>query len=62
MNSKTKKITTIAMLCAVTYVVMVVGRIPVVIFLKYDPSDVIVTGRTDIADDFLYCVGYCGVN
>ena len=43
MNSKTKKITTIAMLCAVTYVVMVVGRIPVVLFLKYDPSDVIVT-------------------
>lgn len=31
------------MLCAVTYVVMVVGRIPVVLFLKYDPSDVIVT-------------------
>ena len=43
MNSKTKRITTIAMLCAITYVVMVVGRIPVVLFLKYDPSDVIVT-------------------
>ena len=43
MSSKTKKITTIAMLCALTYVVMAVGRIPVVLFLKYDPSDVIVT-------------------
>ncbi len=43
MNSKTKKITTIAMLCALTYVVMAVGRVPVVLFLKYDPSDVIVT-------------------
>lgn len=43
MNSKTKKITTIAMLCAITYVVMAVGRIPIVLFLKYDPSDVIVT-------------------
>ena len=43
MNSKTKKLTTIAMLCALTYVVMAVGRIPVVLFLKYDPSDVIVT-------------------
>lgn len=43
MNSKTKKISTIAMLCAITYVVMAVGRIPVVLFLKYDPSDVIVT-------------------
>lgn len=43
MNNKTRKITTIAMLCAITYIVMVVGRIPVVLFLKYDPSDVIVT-------------------
>ena len=43
MNSKTKKTTTIAMLCAITYVVMAVGRIPIVLFLKYDPSDVIVT-------------------
>ena len=43
MNSKTKKITTIGMLCAITYVIMAVGRIPVILFLKYDPSDVIVT-------------------
>ena len=43
MNSKIKKITTIGMLCAITYVTMAVGRIPVVLFLKYDPSDVIVT-------------------
>lgn len=42
MNSKTKELTTVAMLCAVTYVVMAVGRIPIVLFLKYDPSDVIV--------------------
>lgn len=42
MNGKTKKLTTIAMLCAITYVVMAVGRIPVVLFMKYDPSDVIV--------------------
>ena len=43
MYSKTKKLTTVAMLCAITYVVMAVGRIPIVLFLKYDPSDVIVT-------------------
>lgn len=43
MNSKTKSITITAMLCAITYVVMAAGRIPVVLFLKYDPSDVIVT-------------------
>ena len=37
MNNQTRKITTIGMLCAVTYVIMAVGRIPVVMFLKYDP-------------------------
>lgn len=40
MNSKAKKITTIGMLCGITYIIMAVGRIPVVLFLKYDPSDV----------------------
>lgn len=43
MNDKTKKLTTVAMLCAIAYVVMVVGRVPVVLFLKYDPKDVIIT-------------------
>jgi len=43
MNNQAKKVTTIAMLCAIAYVVMAVGRIPVVLFLEYDPSDVIVT-------------------
>ena len=43
MKSKTQKITTIAMLCAIAYIVTAVGRIPVILFLKYDPSDVIVT-------------------
>ena len=43
MNSKTKRITVIGMLCGITYVTMVVGRIPIILFLKYDPSDVIVT-------------------
>lgn len=43
MDNKTKKMTTIAMLCAIAYTVMVIGRIPVVMFLKYDPKDVIIT-------------------
>ena len=43
MDSKTKKITTTAMLCAIAYAVVVVGRIPVVLFLKYDPKDIIIT-------------------
>lgn len=41
--SSTRKITMIAVLSAIAYVVMVVGRIPVVMFLKYDPKDVIIT-------------------
>lgn len=43
MNSKTKKITTIAMLCAISYLLMVVVKVPVVLFLKYEPKDVIIT-------------------
>lgn len=42
MHVRTKKLTTIAMLSAVAFVVMAVGRIPVVLFLKYDPKDVII--------------------
>ena len=40
--SKTKKLATIGMLCALAYVAVVVGRIPLVLFLKYDPKDVII--------------------
>lgn len=43
MNDKTKKLTSGAMLCAIAYVVMVIGRVPVILFLKYDPKDVIIT-------------------
>ena len=43
MNNQTKKLTAIAMLSALAYVAMAVGRIPLVLFLKYDPSDIIVT-------------------
>ena len=40
--SKTKKYTTIGMLCALAYVAVAVGRIPLILFLKYDPKDVII--------------------
>ena len=43
MSDKTKKLTSGAMLCAIAYVVMVIGRVPVILFLKYDPKDVIIT-------------------
>ncbi|MDD3841014.1 MAG: ECF transporter S component, partial [Clostridia bacterium] len=42
MDNKTKKLTNLAMLSAIAYIVMVVGRIPIVLFLKYDPKDVII--------------------
>ena len=40
--NKTKKLTTISMLCALAYVAVIVGRIPLVVFLKYDPKDVVI--------------------
>ena len=43
MNTKTKKLTTIAMLCALSYVAMLICRIPVVLFLNYEPKDVLIT-------------------
>lgn len=42
MNRKTKKLTTIGMLCALAYAAAAVGRIPLVLFLKYDPKDIII--------------------
>lgn len=43
MKTTTKKLTVIAMFCAMAYVVTMVVRIPVVLFLKYEPKDVILT-------------------
>jgi len=42
MKKNTKLITLVAVLSAFAYVIMVVGRIPVIQFLKYDPKDVII--------------------
>jgi len=42
-RERTRKLTTVAVLCAIAYIVMLVGRVPVVLFLKYDPKDVIIT-------------------
>lgn len=41
-TERTKKLVTLAMMAAIAYVVMYVGRIPIVLFLKYDPKDVII--------------------
>lgn len=42
MNEKTKQLTTMAMLCALAFIAVVLFRIPIVLFLKYDPKDVII--------------------
>lgn len=41
-TNRTKKLTTTGMLCALAYAAAVFGRIPLVLFLKYDPKDVII--------------------
>lgn len=42
MNRKTKQITIIGMLCAIAYAAVVIGRIPIILFLKYDPKDIVI--------------------
>ena len=42
MTEKTRRLTLMAMIAAMSYVVMLVGRIPVVMFLKYDPKDIVI--------------------
>ena len=37
-----KRLTATSMLCALAYVAVAVGRIPIVLFLKYDPKDVVI--------------------
>lgn len=43
MKTDTRRLSITAMLCALAYIVMVIGRVPIVLFLKYDPKDVIIT-------------------
>lgn len=43
MESKTKKMTTIAMLAAMAFVMVTFIRIPIVLFLEYEPKDIIIT-------------------
>ncbi len=43
MKSNTKKLTTIAMLTAISFAVVAIVRIPMFMFLEYEPKDVIIT-------------------
>lgn len=42
-HEKIKKLCVMSMLCALAYVVMMVIKVPVILFLKYEPKDVIIT-------------------
>ncbi len=42
-HNQIKKLTVLAMLAALAYVLLVVARIPVIMFLKYEPKDVLIT-------------------
>ena len=42
MGNRTKKITITALICALAFAAVSLGRVPVVLFLKYDPKDVII--------------------
>ena len=46
MNNKkftTKELTTLAMLTAIAYALVATVRIPIVLFLKYEPKDMVIT-------------------
>ena len=43
MNNKTKKLAITGMLCALAYLTVSTVRIPLILFLKYEPKDVIIT-------------------
>ena len=42
MKEKTGKLTAAGMLCALAYASTAVGRVPLVLFLKYDPKDSVI--------------------
>lgn len=42
MKSKTEKLTALGTFCALAYTAAAVGRIPLVLFLKYDPKDIVI--------------------
>ncbi|MCL2566324.1 MAG: ECF transporter S component [Defluviitaleaceae bacterium] len=42
MNQTTKKLCVLAMICAVAFILAAIVRVPVVLFLRYDPKDVVI--------------------
>ncbi|MCI8878351.1 MAG: ECF transporter S component [Oscillospiraceae bacterium] len=42
MNNKTRRLAAMGILCALAYTAAAAGRVPLVLFLKYDPKDVVI--------------------
>ena len=42
MTDRTKQLTAAGALCALAYAATAVGRVPMVLFLKYDPKDIVI--------------------
>lgn len=42
MNRQTKNLSAVGMLCTLAYAAAAVGRVPLVLFLKYDPKDIVI--------------------
>lgn len=43
MKNNSKQLTATAMFCAIAFVTVTIGRIPIILFLSYDPKDIIIT-------------------
>ena len=41
-HTSTKKLTTLGLLCTLAYIATVFGRVPLILFLKYDPKDAVI--------------------
>lgn len=41
-HTSTKKLTTAGLLCTLAYIATAAGRVPLILFLKYDPKDVVI--------------------
>lgn len=42
MIQRTRQITTVGMLCAMAYALVALVRVPLVLFLEYEPKDVVI--------------------
>lgn len=62
MIQRTRQITTVGMLCTMAYALVALVRIPLVLFLEYEPKDVVIAigGACLRAVHVLPGGGHCG--